>query len=79
VLLKYLRLFSRPPTASPPMRLKPHRQSSIISLGRAIVVLYLITLLTAVISARAQAESELGQQGAQGAETHETTPSVGGG
>ena len=79
VYLNFLRLFSRPSTARPPMRLKPHRQSSIISLGRAIVVLYLITLLTAVISARTRTESEPGHPGARGAEQQETAPHIAGG
>ena len=73
--MKYLRLLSRPPTA----RLKAHRKSSIISLGRAIVVLYLITLLTAVISAGTRTVLVFGQTGARGAETHETAPPIAGG
>ena len=59
--------------------MKPHRKSSIISLGRAIVVLYLITLLTAVISARTRTDSELDHPGARGAEQQEMTPHIAGG
>jgi len=56
--------------------MKPYRQSSIISLGRAIVVIYLITLLTAVISARTKSEIELDQPGQRGVEPQKTAPKV---
>ena len=66
-------------TARPSAGPKPDRASSIISLGRAIVVLYLITLLTAVISARTRAEGELGKPGVLKAEPQETAPHIAGG
>jgi hypothetical protein len=76
VLLKYLRLSSRLPPPSSPPRLGPRRRSSIFSLGKAIVVLYLVTLLTAVISARTPTETELRQPGDRTVDLHETAPSV---
>jgi hypothetical protein len=75
-LLKYLRHFLHSPKASLPRRMKPYRRSSIITLGRAIVVIYLIILLTAVISARTQSESELDQPGQRGVEPQKTAPNV---
>lgn len=78
-LLNYLRLSSRSRLGRLPVRLKPDRRPSIISLGRAIVVLYLITLLTAVISVRTRTESELSQPGVRGAEPQETAPHIAGG
>jgi hypothetical protein len=77
--LMYLRLTSRPRSARLPARLKPYRQSTIISLGRAIVILYLATLLTAVISARTLAEIERSQPGLPGFEPRATPPHVAGG
>jgi len=47
-----------------------------ISLGRAIVALYLLTLLTAVISARTLAENELGEPGPPGIAPHATAPPI---
>ena len=76
--MKYLRLLSWNRTARSPAGPKPIRISSIISLGRAIVVLYLITLLTAVISARTRTEDELGNPGAQKAEPQETASHIAG-
>jgi hypothetical protein len=72
--VKYLRLLSWYRPAHPPTGPKPIRTSSIISLGRAIVALYLITLLTAVISARTTSEGELGTPGVQKAQPQETAP-----
>jgi hypothetical protein len=76
--LKYLRHFSRSLTDAPTARPKPERASSFISLGRAIVVLYLITLLTAVISARTRADAEIGAPGMRNAEPQETAPHIAG-
>jgi len=61
-----------------PGRLRSHRQPPVISLGRAIVTLYIITLLAAVISARTPAENELSQPGARGVEPHETASAIAG-
>ena len=49
---------------------------SFISLGRAIIAFYIITLLTAFISARTLAENELGQPLIPGVEPHATAPSA---
>jgi hypothetical protein len=79
VLLKYLRLSPPRPTTPSSSRLKPHRRSSIISLGKAIVALYLITLLAAVISARTLAENGLDQPVQREIDSQKTAPQVAGG
>jgi hypothetical protein len=71
--LKYLRLTPPPHEAHPSVRMKLHRQSSILSLGRAIVALYIATLLTAVISARTLAENDPSQPGVREIDLQETT------
>jgi len=55
------------------MRTRPRRRSSILSLGRAIVALYIATLLTAVISARTLAENDLHEAGVREIDPQETS------
>jgi len=74
----YLRLPSRPPTTPSPGRPWPHRLQATISLGRAIVAFYIVTLLTAVISARTLAENELSHPGLPEATPYATAPPVAG-
>jgi hypothetical protein len=50
-------------------------QPSTISLGKAIVVLYIITFLAAVISARTLADKKLRQIEIPGVDPHATAPS----
>jgi hypothetical protein len=59
--LKYLRFPSSPPKAPSWGRSRVLIQPLTISLGKAIVVLYIITFLAAVISARTLADKKLHQ------------------
>lgn len=48
---------------------------SFMSLGKAIVALYVITFLAAVMSARTLADKDFGQTEISGADSHTTRPS----
>ena len=76
--MTYLRLPPRPPTTASPGRRWPYRLQAMISLGRAIVAFYIVTLLTAVISARTLAENELNHPGLPEAAPYATAPAVAG-
>lgn len=57
------------------MRVGSLTNLSFMSLGKAIVVLYVITFLAAVISARTLADRELGPPEVSGVDPHTTGPS----